>query len=258
MASQAGTSSGDRLGAWVLEALLASGGGGSVWRARHLERGEVVALKIPNTEAGRSASDARAFLDEARLAVRVSHRNVVKLLELGQHDGTLFLAMELLSGATLAALGRGRPPAPVELVVAVGAQLLDGLTAAHQAGVVHRDVKPSNVFVTTDGVVKLIDFGIATASDTERTRTRTGVFRGSLRYCAPEQVSGGAIGPRTDLFSTAVVLAELATGRVLFDQANDAAILGAVLFGPAPPLDGCPPALAAVLRTALEKDPERR
>jgi serine/threonine-protein kinase len=243
---------GDEIDGWRLESVIAQGGAGEVWRAT--KGGVRAALKLPLAHM----VSLHAFLDEARLAGRIDHPNVIRMLDVGLHGEAPFLVMELLEGSSLAQLNRPARVFPLGFAVGVAAQLLAGLEAAHSLGVVHRDVKPSNIMLTSAGVVKLIDFGIALASDLDRTKTRTGAFRGSFRYCAPEQISGEAIGPPADVFAVGIILYELITGRRLFDQASEAAILGAILFSPIPPLPDGLGAIGEVVLRALLRKPENR
>ena len=248
------------------------GGMGEVWEAIELKTGKRVALKLlSRTEASTHAASDVTFLNEARLGARLVHKNLVAVSDVGVDGATLYFAMELLEGRPLSSLvGRGAPRWPVPLVVEVARQGLEGLSAVHHhiapdgsaAHIVHRDIKPSNLFLTDAGVVKIIDFGIARGLDSERTRTRTGVFRGSLPYASPEQARGEELDERSDLFSFAAVLFELLTGRRLFNQDNDAAVVLAIVNQPAPLVTSLraevPDTFAAWLAHGLERDKERR
>lgn len=244
------------VGPWRLVRRLGAGGMGTVWEAAPLAGGAHVALKLMNDSPGASRN---RFFDEARVGQRVVHPNVVRVLAFGEDDDRLWLAMELVSGRTVSDLVR--PGLAPGLVVELGRQALLGLAAVH-AHVVHRDVKPSNLLLTTAGEVKLIDFGIALGGGDERTQTRTGMLRGSLPYTSPENTRGEPLDHRADLFSLALVLHELLTGARVFDQPNDAAVLTALVLNPIPSVRArrpeLPEALDAVVMRALERDQTRR
>lgn len=256
------------LGPYRLERRLGKGGMGEVWQAAHPPTGGRVALKI--LREGEQASVGR-FLEEARLGATFSHPGLVRVLDSGVERDRPWLAMELLEGRTLAELRRARPEGwPVGLVGALGLQALAALAVLHEAKgedgaarpIVHRDLKPSNLLLTREGALKVIDLGVALATSTERTRTRSGVLVGSVRYASPEQARGEAVTPRTDLFSLALVLQELLTGQRVFDQPDEVAVLSALLWQPVPRASAAraelPAAVDEVLAWALQKDPARR
>ena len=214
------------------------------------------------------------FFDEARLAARLHHPHVVQTYEVGEIDGSHFLAMEYLEGQPLhrllrmCAKRRVRMPPPIAVRIAVDA--LDGLDHAHRLrdfdgthlGVVHRDISPQNVFVTYDGVVKVLDFGIA-KSVTQVVQTRVGAIKGKYAYIAPEQArSDSQVDARADIWATGVVLWESLVGQRLFKGETDIATLEASTRGPIPllgdALPGAPPQLERILERALERDPDRR
>jgi serine/threonine-protein kinase len=254
------------LGPYRLIRRIAEGGMAEVWEAHPADRGgESVALKLLELEA-LTPSAAQQLLDEARIGASLHHRNLVRVLDLGLEGHRLYFAMELLRGRTLAnAFGAGEP-LPVGLVVAAGLQILAGLEHAHStrvAGggfVVHRDVKPSNLFVTDDGVLKVIDFGVAHIA--AMGRTTTDAFVGTIRFASPEQVRREPLDPRSDLFSLGVVLYELLTGQPLFQKSSQAATLSAILWEPVLPLRHHRPdasvALEAVLQGALRRERDAR
>jgi len=213
------------------------------------------------------------FQDEARLAARLNHPHVVQTLEVGQFEGFHFIAMEYLEGVALdRVLSRAkqmqiRIPPPLSARIVYDA--LEGLGHAHQLTdfdgtpmrVVHRDVSPQNVFITFEGVVKLLDFGVAKAA-TSIARTETGVVKGKYAYIAPEQALDEGIDERADLWSTGVVLWELLAARRLFKSSNEVATLQKALTAPIPALStyarDVAPDLQSVVSRALERDPSRR
>ncbi len=262
------------LGRYQLLVAIARGGMGQVWLARlQGARGfnKLVAVK---TLLG--ASDARMegmLLEEARLASMIQHANVVHTLELGDQDGTLYLAMEWVDGEPLGFLlerSLERGGMPIEVSVALCSQVLAGLHAAHELhdhtgplGVVHRDVSPHNVLVTYDGVAKLLDFGIAKATQQASSNTETGEIKGKFSYMAPEQILGDAVDRRCDIFAAGIVLYLLSTGKHPFKHHNTAAVIHAITTDDAvaPPSTlnpDYPSALESVLLKALEKNAERR
>jgi serine/threonine-protein kinase len=184
----------------------------------------------------------------------VDHPNVVRTLEfasVGEHD---LLVMEYAEGRTLRELAARDE----EFLRDVARQAAEGLAAIHAAGIVHRDLKPENILVTRDGVVRIMDLGVAKAGDASVALTHTGQFLGSLQYAAPEQCAGRAIGPMADLYALGVVLYELAAGENPFRAQTPGASFRAQLDLVPPPLALVSPFLAAVVATLLEKDPERR
>ena len=203
----------------------------------------------------------RARLErEARIAARVNHPAVCQLYELGEDDGEQFIAMELLEGESLGSrLSRGALPVAEAIGIALG--VLAGLEAAHRLGLVHRDVKPSNIFLTPHGA-KLLDFGVAatiTPLDVAATKlTQPGSVLGTPLYAAPEQLRGEAVDARSDLFSTAVVLYEMLAGQPPFAGSNVMDLFHAVVYEQPAMLGGAASAVNRVLRRALAKRPEER
>ncbi len=206
---------GDRLGPYEILGQLGEGGWGLVVRARDGARGIEVAVKVLRS-AGNPANRAR-FLREGRLAARVAQANVVGILDVGEIEGTPFIAMELVPGKAMSVyLGSAR--VPVERRLGWLVQAARGLTAVHGAGLVHRDVKPANLLVMPDGVVKLIDFGFAKDLDPEQTLdalTQRGATIGTPAYMAPEQLAGSEIDHRADQFAWGLVGYALVTGTRL-------------------------------------------
>src|SRR5207245_1278680 len=208
----------------------------------------------------------RRFWREARAAASVNHPNICQLYEIGEDQGELFIAMELLEGEALAErLRRGPLTVAETLPIALG--ILAALSALHARGIVHRDLKPSNVFLTPHGV-KLLDFGLARTSDPELTRslasvtdlTRAGMVMGTPRYMAPERLTGETADARCDLFAAGAIMFEMLAGRPAFDGRNVLEILHATLYEQPPALTGSPAVAAVdrVIRRALAKSPGER
>lgn len=231
-----------------------------VWEAVDTRVGRRVAIKtmvVPGTlEARARALWAARMEREARAVARLSHPNIVTTYEVGREDGHPYLVMEFLTGQTLRQRLHAGPLPPDE-----AARVLDqaaaALDAVHAAGVVHRDIKPTNFMLLPDGTVKLMDFGIARQSD-DTLVTQADMMVGSPSYMAPEHINGDPVGPAGDVWSLGVILYEMLAGRVPFSGARIATVLEQITTADPPPLPGMPPPVQAVLRRALAKDPARR
>jgi len=225
---------GRTIGRYRIVSHIARGGMGTVYRAHDSRLDREVALKFLPPHLGADANAAERLLVEARAAAGLEHPNVCAIHEIGEtDDGQPFIAMAFYEGETLKQqLRRGR--LPVDEAVAIGTQVARALAAAHARGIVHRDVKPGNVMLTPDGTVKLLDFGLAKMSDA--TLTGPGVTLGTMAYMSPEQIAGGAVDRRTDLWSLGVVLYEMVTGLRPFRGASDRALAQAILHADAEPL----------------------
>ncbi len=217
---------------YELEAMLGEGGMGTVFRALDRELDDRVALKILHTEVAADKASLTRFRREVKLARRVTHRNVARTFDLGVHGVVRFLTMELVGGRSL---GRCASEGPISLVetLRVASEISHGLTAAHAAGVVHRDLKPDNVLVTDDRVV-LTDFGIARVADGGIEVMRTGAVVGTPAYMAPEQLENRAVDGRTDVYALGVMLFELLAGRLPFEGQTAFALAAARLTQDAP------------------------
>jgi serine/threonine protein kinase len=207
---------GDRVGPYEVVERLGSGGMGQVFLATDTRLRRPVALKCLHTPNSFSPATGAQILREARAAGRISHPNVATIYDIVEHDNRAFLVMEYLEGENLIArLKRG--PLPADLVIQMGSQLAAGLAAAHAKGIIHRDVKPSNIQITPDGTPKILDFGVARitvdASTTMHTLAAFGHQPGTPAYMSPEQMIGADVDARTDIFSLGIVLFEMATGR---------------------------------------------
>jgi eukaryotic-like serine/threonine-protein kinase len=241
--------------------MVASGGMATVWRATDEVLGRQVAVKILHDRLGRDTDVITRFRREAVAAARLSHPAVVRVFDTGEEEGLEYIVMELCDGRTLQEVLERDAPLPPAEAVAIVQTVLQGLAHAHRGGVVHRDVKPSNILFDGNGLVKVTDFGIAKASFAEDLTT-TGNLMGTARYLAPEQVEGGSIDARADLYATGIVLYELMTGRPPFQaQTNLAAATMRLTTEPPPPgalRSGIPRSLDAAVMRALARDPDHR
>ncbi len=249
------TAEATRLGAYTLGRRIGRGGMGVVYEAKSADGRPVAVKRLAAAEDGAGGVNVQRFLDEAKLGAELNHPNIVRTLEGGVEGGHAWLAMELLSGAPLSRAfpvpGEGLP---LGLALGIAVQVLEALEYLHrQKNVIHRDVKPSNVFITTDGTVKLIDFGIAVAESLDATATATGAVRGSFPFVSPEYLRGEPLDGRADLFSFGLVLHELLTGARVFDQGNQAAVVSAILFGTIAPVRATRPELPEALDVELMK-----
>jgi eukaryotic-like serine/threonine-protein kinase len=253
------------LGPYRLLRPLGRGSMGVVHLALDTASGRHVAVKCLALGHDCSADEydeARArFLAEATTAKRLTHPDIVSVLAAGEHDGTLWLAMELLGGCELGRYTRMPRLLPEALVLQIVERLARALAHAHDQGVVHRDIKPGNVMLDLGaGVVKLTDFGIAGLAD--MSRTRTGVVLGTPVYMAPEQLAGAGADARSDLYSLGVLLFQLLSGRLPHEHASLGELLRQVAREPAPDLRSVrpelSPATAAVTASALQKQPALR
>ncbi|MGH7680797.1 MAG: FlgO family outer membrane protein [Candidatus Eiseniibacteriota bacterium] len=255
----------ERIGSFRLRSRLGEGGMGVVYAADDERLGRRVAIKMIREAARKDERDEarERFWREARAAARISHPNVCQLYDVGEEDGELWIAMELLEGTPLATrLSQGPLPLGEAGPIALG--VLSALEAIHRHEIVHRDLKPTNVFLTPHGV-KLLDFGLArtykqSAVETDPSITRTGYVMGTPRYMSPEQWKGEAIDARTDLFAVGTLLYEMLAGSPPFHGDSSAEIRHSVLFHHPPVLSG-PPAVAAadrVIQKALAKSASDR
>ncbi len=233
---------------------IATGGMAEVWEATDETLERQVAIKIMRPATEDEIVFAKRFHDEARHTAGLSHLNIATLFDYGDHDGLAFIVMELVRGEPLSAwLRQGGPMEPAMARSVIGQAAL-ALGVAHEAGVVHRDVKPANILLTSEGLVKLTDFGIARAID-GTVRTRTGEILGTPYYLSPEQALGEPATGASDIYSLGVVAHELLTGRRPFDRGTPVATALAQVNDSPPPLpDDIPADLIAVVEACLAKD----
>ncbi|MBC7173553.1 MAG: serine/threonine protein kinase, partial [Polyangiaceae bacterium] len=263
--------SGSTLDGYVLEAKIGSGATGVVYRARRGDEDKPVAVKVLNENLGQISSLRRRFEREARALSRLKHPRIVHISDFGITDEATFIAMEVLEGDTLEEILADGPVAP-ESAVAIVCQTLEGVGFAHEMQIVHRDLKPANIFLQFVGGkpdVKVLDFGLAKFLSVDElsedaTLTRKGRIVGTPAYMAPEQITGGALDVRADVYAAGVLLFELLADRRPFDYPRRSQLLRAHLFEPVPALATVRPgltvhpALEAIVRKALSKDPAER
>jgi len=263
---------GTMLGPYKVLAPLGAGGMGEVYRARDTRLGRDVALKVIPAELARSPDRIKRFEQEARAAGALNHPNVCAIFDIGTHDGSPFVVMELLEGESLRSrLNQG--PIPARKAIDWAAQAAHGLAAAHEKGIVHRDLKPENLFLTKDGRVKVLDFGLAKLTQPEVfapsgeppvsvVSSETGAILGTAGYMAPEQVRGEPADQRADLFALGSILYELLAGKRAFAGVTFVEASYRILSEDPPPLNASgraiAPGLEAIMRRCLEKSPEER
>jgi len=264
---------GTRLGPYEILAPLGAGGMGEVYRARDSRLARDVAVKVLPEEFFESEERRQRFEREARLLASLNHPNIAAVFSFEEAEGRHLLVMELLEGETLRErLGSGA--LPVHNAVEIGIGIVRGLAAAHAKGIVHRDLKPANIFVTRDGVVKLLDFGLAKLTRPEAAvradettvapepQTERGTVLGTMGYMSPEQLRGEIADARSDLFAFGCVLFEMLSGKSPFLKATGAETITSIMSEDPPPLSGTgravAPALTEIVKRCLEKRPDER
>ena len=249
-----------RLGKYELHQLLGEGAMGIVWKAYDTVLRRYVALKLLSASFRKTKDMQERFLREARAAGAIQHANIVTVYDLGESEGQLFIAMELVEGRDLSDMIALRDPLALERKLDIATEVLTGLQFAHQRGVIHRDVKPSNVRVMPDGRVKIMDFGIARLQKADSTGS--GAIVGTPTYMAPEQITNGAITPATDVFSVGCMLYELLCYQRPFEAESVHGVLYQVLTTEPRPLrtvaPSIPAALERVVAKAMNKVPHER
>src|SRR5947209_6752687 len=271
-----------RLGPYEIQSALGAGGMGEVFRARDTRLSRTVAIKVLAAHLSSSPELKERFEREARAISSLNHAHICTLYDIGHHDGTDYLVMELLDGQTLAdRLSKG--PLPLKDLLRTGAEVCDALEAAHRNGIVHRDLKPGNIMLTKSGA-KLMDFGLAKAAAagaaagsgtapllsaarnmtaaTISPLTTAGQVLGTIQYMSPEQIEGRDADARSDIFALGAVLYEMATGKRAFEGKSQLSIASAILEHEPAPISSVqpltPPALEHVIQTCLAKSPEDR
>jgi len=263
--------SGTKLGPYEIVEPLGAGGMGEVYRARDMQLGRSVAIKILPATCSANTDRLHRFEQEARSASALNHPNIVTIYALGLDDSTHYIAMELVEGKTLREL-IVLDLLPIRKAIEIAAQVADGLAKAHEAGIAHRDLKPENVMVSNDGFVKILDFGLAKltlpsgelsdVSPTVAWQTQPGLLLGTVEYMSPEQASGHGLDFRSDQFSFGLVLYEMVTGKRAFQRSTAAETMVAILREQAEPIGVQNPDVPAPLCWAIErclaKEPDKR
>jgi len=268
--------SGVHLGPYEIFSLLGSGSMGvDVYRGRDPRLGRDVAIKVFPANASADPGRLRRFEQEARAAAALNHPNILAVYDVGVHDGAPYIVLELLDGEMLRRRLAGGP-LPVREALDFALQIAHGLAVAHERGIVHRELKPDNVFITTEGRAKILDFGLAKLVDTEASgaievasvvptgapQPRPGLGLGMSGYMSPEQVRGAPVDGRSDIFALGAILYEMVTGRCAFARKTLPETIAAIVREDIPVIHSSNSqvslALEQVLRRCLEKDPSKR
>src|SRR6476661_769828 len=259
--AQGGSRLGTRFGPYELQTLIGVGGMGEVYRAYDTVRDRMVAVKVLRAEMAADESYQARFRRESRMAARLQEPHVVPVHDFGDIDGTLYIDMRLVDGASLKDELQANGPLEPRRAVSIIAQVAAALDAAHADGLVHRDIKPENVLLTPDDFAYLVDFGIAYGGG-EATVTKTGLVIGSCAYMATERLSGTAGGPASDIYSLTCLLHECLTGRAPFEAGDLREVMLAHMFKPPPRPSlarrGINPAFDDVIAKGMAKNPADR
>jgi serine/threonine protein kinase len=256
---------GSSLGPYQIQFRLGAGGMGEVWRARDTRSGREVAIKVISPEAVGDPDRLSRFVSEAKAAMALQHPNILTVHEIGESASGPYIVMEFVDGGTVRSL-LNDGPLPVAQAVDIAMQAADGVASAHGAGIVHRDLKPDNLMITSAGVVKILDFGLARSLRPEDAadggRTAAGMIVGTAAYVSPEQLRGEKATERSDVFALGVVLFEMATGENPFQRSNPIEMFSAILRDDPPLLaeraPDAPEELSRTLSKALAKKPQDR
>jgi len=262
--------SGSRLGPYEIASRIGAGGMGEVFRGKDTRIGRAVAVKVLPESLSSNADRLQRFEVESRAAGTLNHPNLVTIYDVGTHEGTPYIVMELIDGVTLRDKLRDGRLSP-RTTIDYASQIAAGLAAAHEKGIVHRDLKPENIFVTDDDRVKILDFGLAklthsvdsndTEARTEARNTDPGTVLGTVGYMSPEQVRGQNVDYRSDIFSFGAILYEMLTGKRPFAGDSTADTMSAILREDPAEISettGVTPALDRIVRHCLEKNPSAR
>ena len=258
---------GKQFGRYEIRSKIGAGGMGEVYLAHDAELDRAVAVKILTSEFSGDADRKSRFKQEARAASALNHPNIITIYEIGENENGSFLATELIEGETLRDIIKNRKPSIAEILRIIE-QVAKALTAAHRAHIVHRDIKPENIMLRSDGIVKVLDFGLAKPTlqkpenDADSVNTIPGMVMGSARYMSPEQARGLPVDERTDIWSLGVILYEMLTGNAPFNGATTSDTIAAVIYKEPAPLgsfiENAPPELTRIIRKALQKDRDER
>ena len=250
---------------------IGAGGMGEVYLAQDTLLERTVALKILPAEVAANEDRMRRFVQEAKTASALKHSNIVPIYEIGDANGIRFIAMEYIEGDTLETKINGRPLANSQ-IIELAIQIADALDEAHSKGIIHRDIKSSNIMITPRGQVKILDFGLAKAialpsnSGTSELKTKTGtepgIVLGTVQYMSPEQALGKPTDPRSDIFSVGIVLFQMTTGTLPFAGNTPSEVMNRIINASPDAIArfnyDAPPDLERIIRRCLEKDPDRR
>ena len=257
---------------YTIVSKIGEGGMGEVWRARDTKLGRDVAIKVLPAALSENADRLNRFEQEAQAAGALNHPNILSIYHIGTHEGAPYIVSELLEGETLRERMAGGA-LPQRKATDYALQIAKGLAAAHEKGIVHRDIKPDNVFITDDGRVKILDFGLAkltSATDgtsqtevpTRKVNTDPGTVMGTMGYMSPEQLKGQHIDHRSDIFSFGAILYEMLSGKRAFRGDSMAETMSAILREDPPDVSETnktvSPALERVVHHCLEKNPDER
>ena len=257
---------GETLSHFKITDKLGQGGMGVVYRGTDLNLDRTVAIKILPSETQRDEESVARFLREAKTASKLQHRAVTTIYEFGVKEQLCYLVMEYIEGKTLKEMLK-KGTLPIRQLLEIGIEMADALSLADEKGIIHRDIKSENVMVTDRGQVKVLDFGLAKMIETkggdgDSFQTTSGMVMGTVSHMSPEQALGAELDTRTDIYSTGVVLFEMATGTLPFTGASPHVVLAKVLNQPPPAVTDynpeVPPPLANLIGKCLEKNREQR
>ncbi|HXE80560.1 MAG TPA: serine/threonine-protein kinase [Vicinamibacterales bacterium] len=247
-----------KIGAYRIVDRIGKGAMGVVYSAHDDRAGRPVAVKVMMADLEGDRETRERFYREAKIAGRLQHRNLITVYDMGEEEGRLYMVMELLEGQTLAEFLKRPEPIPLEQTVDLMMQMCEGLAVAHVHGIVHRDIKPGNLFIKNDGTLKILDFGVARLADSNMTAS--GFIVGTPDFMSPEQARGRDIDRRSDIFSTGAVFYYMLSGRKPFAANDLPAVLNKVENEDPPPLTEAeaPEALSRIIFKALSKQVTRR
>jgi len=245
---------------YKIEERIGAGGMGEVYKARDLKLDRPVVLKFPFTDMTRLTEIRERLIREAKVCSALNHPNIVTVHEINEWNNRLFICMEYIEGKTLTEISRSRA-VPIPEAIDIVTQIISAVNAAHKKGILHRDIKSSNIMLTADGLVKVLDFGLAKFIDATAL-TQGQAFMGTPAYTAPEMIQGQPQDQRSDIFALGVVFYELLAGRLPFLGNNPSALMYSIVYNPPAPLREAgrpaPPELEAVILKALAKEPDKR
>jgi serine/threonine protein kinase len=240
---------------------IGEGGMGTIYKAKDTKLDRFVALKFLPSQLTATEEEKARFVQEAKAASAMNHPNVCTIYDINEYNGQLFIVMEFVDGKTLK---EKKDNLSEKQILEIGIQVAEGLAAAHEKGIVHRDIKPENIMIRKDGIVQILDFGLAKLyKDGNLSRlTKVGTTMGTIGYMSPEQVQGLDVDHRTDIFSLGVVLYEMLAGEPPFKGIHETAVMYEIVNVDAPPLstikEGIAPEIDEIVLECLEKDKDER